>query len=118
NFHIVWETTTNTGCTSKIVKWLVDHPVYCIVLFSEDKSTPCPEGWASGRTKLEICTFITELVFKDDKDYRLCKLLTLHSNVLPRLKKAYHKQAVKFMQTGNGIAPDSEGHSNLLHKSK
>lgn len=77
NFCIVWETATNTGRTSKMVKWLVDHPVDCIVLFSEDKSTPRPEGWASGRTKLEICAVIAELVFKDDEDYGL--LLTSHA---------------------------------------
>ncbi|KIK78834.1 hypothetical protein PAXRUDRAFT_162950, partial [Paxillus rubicundulus Ve08.2h10] len=84
--------------TSKMVKWLVDHPVNCIVLFSEDKSAPRPEGHASGRTKLEICAVITELVFKDDEDFA------------PLLKKGYCKQAVKFMQTGNGIVPDLEGH--------
>ncbi|KIK80201.1 hypothetical protein PAXRUDRAFT_766585, partial [Paxillus rubicundulus Ve08.2h10] len=60
---------TNTGCTSKMVKWLVGHPIDCVVLFLEDRSAPCPEGWASGRTKLEICTVIAGLIFKDDKDY-------------------------------------------------
>ncbi|KIJ05064.1 hypothetical protein PAXINDRAFT_159169 [Paxillus involutus ATCC 200175] len=103
-----------------MVKWLVDHPVDCIVLFSEDKSTPRPEGWASGRTKLEICAVIAELVFKDDEDYGL--LLTSHAakfakavqDRLATLKKAYREQAVKFTQTGNGITPDTEGHSNLL----
>ncbi|KIJ10159.1 hypothetical protein PAXINDRAFT_157696 [Paxillus involutus ATCC 200175] len=120
NFCIVWETATNTGRTSKMVKWLVDHPVDCIVLFSEDKSTPRPEGRASGRTKLEICAVIAELVFKDDEDYGL--LLTSHAakfakavqDRLATLKKAYCEQAVKVTQTGNGITPDTEGHSNLL----
>ncbi|KIK80112.1 hypothetical protein PAXRUDRAFT_159547 [Paxillus rubicundulus Ve08.2h10] len=110
NFCIVWETATNTGRTSKMVKWLVDHPVNCIVLFSEDKSAPHPEGQASGRTKLEICAVIAELVFKDDQDY--APLFALHA---AKFAKA---QAVKFMQTGNGITPDAEGHSNLLHMSK
>ncbi|KIK74138.1 hypothetical protein PAXRUDRAFT_176566, partial [Paxillus rubicundulus Ve08.2h10] len=57
------------GHTSKMVKWLVDHPIDCIVLFCEDRSAPCPEGWASGRTKLEICGVIADLVFKNDEDY-------------------------------------------------
>ncbi|KIK95825.1 hypothetical protein PAXRUDRAFT_139847, partial [Paxillus rubicundulus Ve08.2h10] len=111
---IVWETATNTGCTSKMVKWLVDHPVDCIVLFSEDKSTPCPEGRASGRTKLEICAVIAELIFKDDQDYAL--LFALHAAKI--CQSCYHEQAVKFTQTGNGIAPDAEGHSNLLQAVK
>ncbi|KIK96219.1 hypothetical protein PAXRUDRAFT_826219 [Paxillus rubicundulus Ve08.2h10] len=41
NFHIVWETTTDTGCTSKMVK-----------------CAPHPEGRASRRTKLEICAVV------------------------------------------------------------
>ncbi|KAF9234059.1 hypothetical protein BU15DRAFT_79468 [Melanogaster broomeanus] len=124
NFRIVWETATNAGRTSKMVKWLVDHPVDCIVLFSEDKSTPCPEGRASGRTKLEICAVIASLVFKDDEDF--APLFVLHAakfakavqDRLGTLKKGYREQAVKFKQTGNGIAPDSEGHSNLLQAVK
>ncbi|KAF9218319.1 hypothetical protein BS17DRAFT_770768 [Gyrodon lividus] len=52
-----------------MVKWLVDHPIDCIMLFHEDRSTPHPEGQASGRTKLEICAIVSELVFKDDEEY-------------------------------------------------
>ncbi|KAF9220544.1 hypothetical protein BS17DRAFT_820630 [Gyrodon lividus] len=103
-----------------MVKWLVDHPVDCIMLFSEDRSAPHPEGRAPGRTKLEICAVITEVVFKDDKDY--AQLFALHAAKFTKavqdhlgiLKKAYHEQAVKFTQTGNGIVPDSEGHSNSM----
>ncbi|KIK94028.1 hypothetical protein PAXRUDRAFT_12308 [Paxillus rubicundulus Ve08.2h10] len=86
------------------------------MLFSEDKSAPRPEGQASGRTKLEIRAVIAELVFKDDQDYAL--LFALHAakfakavqDCLGILKKGYREQAVKFTQTGNGIAPDTEGH--------
>ncbi|KIK71812.1 hypothetical protein PAXRUDRAFT_22801 [Paxillus rubicundulus Ve08.2h10] len=67
--HVVWETPTNPGHTSKLVKWLVDHPVDCIVLFSENKSAPRLEGRASGKTKVEICTVIDEVIFKDDGDW-------------------------------------------------
>ncbi|KIK79677.1 hypothetical protein PAXRUDRAFT_160717 [Paxillus rubicundulus Ve08.2h10] len=54
---------TNPGHTSKLVKWLVNHPVDCTVLFSENKSR------ALGKTKVEICTVITEVIFKDDGDW-------------------------------------------------
>ncbi|KIK72378.1 hypothetical protein PAXRUDRAFT_799078 [Paxillus rubicundulus Ve08.2h10] len=122
NFHIVWETTTYTGRTSKMVKWLVDHPINCIILFSEDRSAPHPEGWASGRTKLEICAIIADLIFKNDEDYAVlfathaAKFAKAVQDCLRTLKKGYHEEAVKFTQTGNGIALNSDGHSNLLHK--
>ncbi|KIK90729.1 hypothetical protein PAXRUDRAFT_831442 [Paxillus rubicundulus Ve08.2h10] len=60
NFRIVWETATNTGCTSKMVK-----------------CTPHPEGRASGRTKLEICAVIADLVFKNGEDY--APLFAMHA---------------------------------------
>ncbi|KIK80365.1 hypothetical protein PAXRUDRAFT_766149, partial [Paxillus rubicundulus Ve08.2h10] len=66
---VIWETPTNPGHTSKLVKWLVNHLVDCIVLFSENKSTPWPEGRASGKMKVEICTVIAEVIFKDDSDW-------------------------------------------------
>ncbi|KIK74280.1 hypothetical protein PAXRUDRAFT_20038 [Paxillus rubicundulus Ve08.2h10] len=67
--HVVWETPMNPGHTSKPVKWLVDPPVDCTMLFSENKSTPRPEGRASGKTKVEIFTVIAEVTFKDDSDW-------------------------------------------------
>ncbi|KAF9226100.1 hypothetical protein BS17DRAFT_765175 [Gyrodon lividus] len=77
HFQIIWGTATNTSHTSKMVKWLVDHPIDCIVLFSKDKSTPWPEGQASARTKLEICAIVADLVFKNDKEYGL--LFAMHT---------------------------------------
>ncbi|KIK80803.1 hypothetical protein PAXRUDRAFT_833331 [Paxillus rubicundulus Ve08.2h10] len=41
--RVTWEMAMNTGCTSKLVTWLINHPVDCIVLFSDDKSAPCPQ---------------------------------------------------------------------------
>ncbi|KIK78021.1 hypothetical protein PAXRUDRAFT_834755 [Paxillus rubicundulus Ve08.2h10] len=59
----------NPGYTSKLVKWLVDHPVNCIMLFSENKSTPWLEGRALGKTRVEICTVIAEVIFKDNSNW-------------------------------------------------
>ncbi|KIK76535.1 hypothetical protein PAXRUDRAFT_781397 [Paxillus rubicundulus Ve08.2h10] len=59
----------STGCTSKLVMWLIYHPVNCIVLFSDDKSTSCPQGEPSGRTKQKICPVIAEVIFKDYTDW-------------------------------------------------
>ncbi|KIK72513.1 hypothetical protein PAXRUDRAFT_180520, partial [Paxillus rubicundulus Ve08.2h10] len=103
--------------TSKLVTWLIDHPVDCIVLFSDDKSAPRPQGKPSGRTKQDICAVIAEVIFKDDADWG--QAFSTHpakftKPLLLRLKKNYHNQAVKFTQTGNGVALDAEGHSNLL----
>ncbi|KIK82108.1 hypothetical protein PAXRUDRAFT_77678, partial [Paxillus rubicundulus Ve08.2h10] len=97
------------GHTSKLVKWLVDHPVDCIVLFSENKSTPQLEGRASGKTKVEICTVITEVIFKDDGNW--AETFKDHPE---NLKKSYCEQVVKFTHTGNRVVLDPEGHMNLL----
>ncbi|KIK79958.1 hypothetical protein PAXRUDRAFT_833827 [Paxillus rubicundulus Ve08.2h10] len=40
---VTWEMATSTGRTSKLVTWLIDHPVDCIILFSDDQSAPCPQ---------------------------------------------------------------------------
>ncbi|KIK74750.1 hypothetical protein PAXRUDRAFT_174753, partial [Paxillus rubicundulus Ve08.2h10] len=120
---IVWETPTNPGCTSKLVKWLINHPVDCIVLFSKNKSTPPPEGRASGKTKVEICMVIAKVIFKDDGDWaetfkdHPAKISKAIQDQLGTLKKSYRKQVVKLMHTGNGVMLDAEGHMNLLHKS-
>ncbi|KAF8837255.1 hypothetical protein BDN67DRAFT_1014033 [Paxillus ammoniavirescens] len=67
--RVHWETTMVSGCTSKLVRWLVDHLVDCVVLFSEDKGAPRPEGRASGKTKQEICSVIARIVFEKDDEY-------------------------------------------------
>ncbi|KIK77087.1 hypothetical protein PAXRUDRAFT_835122 [Paxillus rubicundulus Ve08.2h10] len=41
--RVTWETATSTGHTSKLVTWLINHPVDCIILFSDDKSAPRPQ---------------------------------------------------------------------------
>ncbi|KIK72595.1 hypothetical protein PAXRUDRAFT_172689 [Paxillus rubicundulus Ve08.2h10] len=66
---VIWETPMNPGHTSKLVKWLINHPVDCIMLFSENKSAPRLEGSASGKMKVEICTVITKVIFKDDGNW-------------------------------------------------
>ncbi|KIK79581.1 hypothetical protein PAXRUDRAFT_160954, partial [Paxillus rubicundulus Ve08.2h10] len=68
-FRVHWETAIAPGRTSKIVQWLVDHPVDCIILFLEDKSTPCPQGQPSGSNKQEIYGVITKIVFNGDPEY-------------------------------------------------
>ncbi|KIK78637.1 hypothetical protein PAXRUDRAFT_163436, partial [Paxillus rubicundulus Ve08.2h10] len=60
-----WETTMVSGRTRKLVKWLVN----CVILFSEDKGAPCPEGQASGKTKQEIYSVIAQIVFKKGDEY-------------------------------------------------
>ncbi|KIK74771.1 hypothetical protein PAXRUDRAFT_174663 [Paxillus rubicundulus Ve08.2h10] len=37
-----------SGHTSKLVRWLVDHPVNCVILFSGDKGAPIQ------RVKLQV----------------------------------------------------------------
>ncbi|KIK76746.1 hypothetical protein PAXRUDRAFT_90338, partial [Paxillus rubicundulus Ve08.2h10] len=109
----------------KLVRWLVDHPVDCVILFSEDKGAPRPEGQASGKTKQEIYSVIAWIVFeKDDKYGKVfeshpTKFTDAVQNRLTTLKKMYRDQAHKFHQTGNGVAPKeiSEGdaeYNNLL----
>ncbi|KIK74011.1 hypothetical protein PAXRUDRAFT_176915, partial [Paxillus rubicundulus Ve08.2h10] len=111
---VIWEMPTNPGHTSKLVKWLVDHLVDCIMLFSENKSTPRPEGRALGKMKVEICMVITEVIFKDDGDWvetfkdHPVKFSKAIQDRLGTLKKSYHEQAVKFTQTGNGVMLDAE----------
>ncbi|KAF8836120.1 hypothetical protein BDN67DRAFT_984158 [Paxillus ammoniavirescens] len=111
---IVWETSTNPGHTSKPVKWLADHLVDCIVLFSENKSIPWLEGRALGKMKVEICTVITKVIFKDNSDWaetfrdHPTKFSKGIQDRLGTLKKSYRKQAVKFTQTGNRVRLDAE----------
>ncbi|KIK83853.1 hypothetical protein PAXRUDRAFT_152985 [Paxillus rubicundulus Ve08.2h10] len=102
---------TNPGHTSELVKWLINHPVDCIVLFSENKSAPQLEGRALGKMKVEICMDIAKVIFKDNGDW--AETFKDHPAV-GNLKKSYCKQAVKFTQTGNGVMLDAEGHTNLL----
>ncbi|KAF9231658.1 hypothetical protein BU15DRAFT_68155 [Melanogaster broomeanus] len=68
-FHVHWETAIAPGCMSKMVQWLVDHPVDCIILFSEDKSTPCPQGQPYGSNKQEIYGVIAKIIFDGDPEY-------------------------------------------------
>ncbi|KAF9235196.1 hypothetical protein BU15DRAFT_78207 [Melanogaster broomeanus] len=108
-----------------MVQWLVDHPVDCIVLFSEDKSTPHPQGQPSGSNKQEIYGVITKIIFDGDPEYgglftsQPAKFSEVVQNHIGILKRLYRDQAKKFQQTGNGIAPigisegDSE-YNNLL----
>ncbi|KIK76218.1 hypothetical protein PAXRUDRAFT_170594 [Paxillus rubicundulus Ve08.2h10] len=118
--HVTWEMDMSTGRTSKLLTWLIDHPVDCIVVFSDDKSAPCPQGKPSGRTKQDTCAVITEVIFKDDADWGQAfstypeKFTKVIQDCLSTLKKNYCDQAVKFMQTGNGVTLDAEGHSSLL----
>ncbi|KAF8835632.1 hypothetical protein BDN67DRAFT_984497, partial [Paxillus ammoniavirescens] len=104
--RVHWKTMMVSGHTSKLVRWLADHPVDYVVLFSGDKGAPRPEGRASesigdiGTFPLPPFTYsITRLRYS--------------------LKKKYCDQARKFHQTGNGVAPKeiSEGdaeYNNLL----
>ncbi|KIK77758.1 hypothetical protein PAXRUDRAFT_165809 [Paxillus rubicundulus Ve08.2h10] len=114
-----------SGHTSKLVRWLVDHPVDCVILFSEDKGAPHPEGRASGKTKQEIYSVIARIVFEKDDEYgkvfksHPTKFTDAVQNRLTILKKKYRDQACKFHQMGNGVAPKeiSEGdaeYNNLL----
>ncbi|KIK80824.1 hypothetical protein PAXRUDRAFT_157611, partial [Paxillus rubicundulus Ve08.2h10] len=41
---------------------------------------------------------------------------SMHNLFYSNLKKNYCDQAVKCTQTGNGVALNVEGHSNLLHE--
>ncbi|KIK76922.1 hypothetical protein PAXRUDRAFT_835175 [Paxillus rubicundulus Ve08.2h10] len=124
-FRVHWETTIAPGCTSKMVQWLVDHPVDCIVLFLEDKSTPCPQGQPSGSNKQEIYGVTAKIVFNGDLEYRGLFMLQpekfseVVQNHIGISKRLYYDQAKNFQQTGNGIAPTeiSEGdpeYNNLL----
>ncbi|KIK75644.1 hypothetical protein PAXRUDRAFT_172158 [Paxillus rubicundulus Ve08.2h10] len=98
------------GRTSKMVQWLVDHPVDCITLFSEDKSTPHSQGQPSGSNKQEIYGVIKKIVFDGDPEYGGLFMLQ---------PAKFSEVAKKFKQTGNGIATAgiSEGdpeYNNLL----
>ncbi|KIK75840.1 hypothetical protein PAXRUDRAFT_784346, partial [Paxillus rubicundulus Ve08.2h10] len=85
-----------------------------------------PEGRALGKTKVEICTVIAEVIFKDDSDWvetfkdHPMKFSKAVQNRLGTylfaklLKKSYREQVVKFTQTWNGVRLDAEGHANLL----
>ncbi|KIK72693.1 hypothetical protein PAXRUDRAFT_21687 [Paxillus rubicundulus Ve08.2h10] len=63
---------------------------------------------------------IAEVIFKDDGDWvetfkdHPAKFSKAIQDQLGILKKSYCKQVVKFMQTGNGVMLDAEGHVNLL----
>ncbi|KAF8833049.1 hypothetical protein BDN67DRAFT_1021658, partial [Paxillus ammoniavirescens] len=104
--RVHWETMMVSGRTSKLVRWLVDHPVDCVVLFSKDKGAPRPEGQAS------------ELI-DDVGTFPLPPFIYSITRLWYSLKKKYRDQARKFHQTGNGVAPKeiSEGdaeYNNLL----
>ncbi|KIK14354.1 hypothetical protein PISMIDRAFT_117199 [Pisolithus microcarpus 441] len=91
-----------------MVKWLVDHPADCVMLFSEDKNAPKSHGRPHS-TKLDVYGAIADAVFKDDTKYATSYVSTPNkfrdsvAHRLEHLKSKYREYAARFVQTGNGI---------------
>ncbi|KAI6033519.1 hypothetical protein BKA83DRAFT_4043072, partial [Pisolithus microcarpus] len=105
--RIQWE-SGGVERTSKMVKWLVDHPADCVMLFSEDKNAPKSHGRPHS-TKLDVYGAIADAVFKDDTKYATSYVSTPNkfrdsvTHRLEHLKSKYREYAARFVQTGNGI---------------